>query len=91
MKTLTVTLDDRDWWVLAGKAERDGIKSDELLARIVIQAIRAQVGGKNFDTEVENLWREGMSDGEISVALNVTRVRVSATRRRLGLTPNKGK
>jgi hypothetical protein len=91
MKTLTVTIDDRDWWTLAGHAERDGLKTEELLTRMLIQSIRTQVGGKNFDTDVENLWGEGLTDGQMSVALDVTRARVADVRRRLGLTPNKGK
>ena len=91
MKTLAVTIDDRDWWSLAGKAERDGLKTDELVTRLLIQAIRTQVGGKGFDSDVEQLWEEGLTDGEMSVTLNATRARVADTRRRLGLTPNKGK
>jgi hypothetical protein len=91
MKTLTVTIDDRDWWSLAGKAERDGLKTDQLLTLLMIQAIRTQVGGKDFETNIETLWRAGKTDREMSIELNVTRVRVSEVRRRLGLTPNKGK
>lgn len=91
MKTLTLTIDDRDWWTLAGHAERDGLKTDELLTRLMIRAIRTQLGGKNFDSDVKNLWGEGMTDGQMSVALDAPRNRVADTRRRLGLTPNKGK
>jgi len=91
MKTLTITIDDRDWWTLAGKAERDGLKTDELVGLMLIQAIRTQVGGKELDSNVENLWEDGLTDGEMSVTLGIPKSRVADIRRRLGLSPNKGK
>lgn len=89
MISFKLDVDEKDWWVLAGHAERDGLKTSDLLTRLMHQAIRMELGGKNFDLMVEKLWGEGFTDSEMCVQLSASRDRVSASRRRLGFEPNK--
>lgn len=91
MITFTLQVSEKDWWILAGKAERDGLTTHDLLTRLMVETIRTNVGGKDFDQQIETMWNDGYTDREMSITLNTPLNRIATTRRRLGLNPNKGK
>lgn len=86
---IEIELDPKTWWRIAEKAEARGVKVPELISSHVQQQFRPRVTVGTFETALMSLHSRGMDDGEICLALDVTRQRVATVRRQLGLQPNK--
>ena len=88
MTTVKVTLEltAAEAWFLADKAETAGLELPEWIRTIVTAG-----HGNNLSTaeRVRLFNKAGMTDGEIAVRLNTTRLVVSQHRRSAGLKPRK--
>lgn len=85
---VTLDIDEKDFWVLANRAERQGVKVADLL----VGMIRAGRGmGKArpvvFRDRVAELVAAGIPDAVISHRLGETKEAVGIARRSIGLKP----
>lgn len=86
---VTVEIHPRDLWKLTEVAEKQGMKLNQFLYRSAMTALQPKkVEKEPIEVRIASLNAQGMHDGEISVALGLTRAQVATKRRKLGLQAN---
>jgi hypothetical protein len=83
---VTVDLEPADVWFLETKAQARGMSLSQWLRGAVLSQFSRQLTTRD---RVAILHRNGATDGEMSLRLQISRGRVAELRRELHLKPNK--
>lgn len=86
---VTVTIPDREWYALAGRAEKSGVRVADLIGAAVRGLTADNPQRVVLRDQVQNLVENGIPDIVISHRLNVGLDHVRKVRRSLGLRPVK--
>lgn len=80
---VTVELEPKDWWMLAGRAEASGQRVPDYIRTLLTDPPDVMEG------RVTALWTQGLCDADIATALGVTVLAASQIRRGLKLPANR--
>lgn len=84
---VSVTIPDREWYALAGKAERAGVKIADLVTAAVVGLVNENPSRTVMRDQIQHLVEQGIPDPVIAHRLRVAIEHVRKVRRDLGLKP----
>lgn len=82
---IAVELEPAELWFLTSKAEARGLTLSEWIRGTVLAQFHPQVTTRD---RIKMLHRNGATDAEISLRLQISKVHIASVRRGLGLKPN---
>lgn len=84
---ITLTIPDREWYALSGKAEKSGVKIADLVAAAVVGLVHDNPSRVVLRDQVQHLVERGIPDPVIAHRLRIAVDHARKVRRELGLKP----
>lgn len=84
---IAMTIPDREWYALAGKAEKAGVKIADLVQAAIVSLVHDNPSRMVLRDQIQHLVEQGIPDPVISYRLRIAIEHVRKVRRDLGLKP----